>query len=82
MALNIKSPRTEQVVRELAKRMGVSITDAVHQVAEEKLQAIEADKEKRKAALRAIIAEGRSLPIMDTRSDEEILGYNDRGTFE
>ena len=82
MALNIKSPRTEQVVRELAKRMGVSITDAVHQVAEEKWRAIEADKEKRKAALRAIIAEGRSLPIMDTRSDEEILGYNDRGTFE
>lgn len=82
MALNIKSRQTEQVVRELAKRMGLSITDAIHQAAEEKLRAIEADKEKRKAALRAIIAEGRSLPFLDTRSDDEILGYNDRGTFD
>jgi antitoxin VapB len=82
VALNIKSRQTEQVVRELAKRMGLSITDAIHQAAEEKLRSIEADKEKRKAALRAIIADGRSIPILDTRSDNEILGYNDRGTFD
>jgi antitoxin VapB len=82
MALNIKSRQTEQVVRELAKRMGLSITDAVHQAAEEKLRFLEDDKERRKAALRAIIARGRSIPILDTRSDDEILGYNDRGTFD
>lgn len=82
MALSIKSRQTEQVVRELAKRTGLSITEAIHQAAEEKLSALEADKEKRKAALRAIIAECRSLPILDTRSDDEILGYNDRGTFD
>lgn len=81
MPLNIKSRQTEQVVRELAKRMGLPITDAIRQAAEEKLRAIDADKEKRKAALRAIIAEGRSIPILDSRSDDEILGYNDRGTF-
>lgn len=82
MALNIKSRETEEVVRELAKRMGLSITEAIRQAAEEKLRAIEADKERRKAALRAIIAAGRSIPILDTRSDDEILGYNDRGTFD
>jgi hypothetical protein len=23
-----------------------------------------------------------ALPILDTRTDDEILGYNDRGTFD
>jgi antitoxin VapB len=82
MALNIKSPETERVVRELAKRTGLSITEAVHQAAVDKLQAIDANKEARKAALRAISARGRDLPNLDSRTDDEILGYNDRGTFE
>ena len=37
MALNIKSRETEQVVRDLAKRTGLTITEAVHQAALEKL---------------------------------------------
>lgn len=82
MALNIKSAETEQVVRELARRTGLSITEAVHQAAVEKLRAIDADKEARKAALRAIIERSRAIPNLDTRTDDEILGYNDRGTFE
>ena len=82
MALNIKSNETERVVRELAKRTGLSITDAVHQAAVEKLRAIDTEKETRKAALRAIIERGRSLPNLDPRTDDEILGYNERGTFE
>jgi antitoxin VapB len=82
MALNIKSPQTEQLVRELAKRTGLSITEAVHQAAAEKLRAIDEDREKRRRALYEIIEQGRGLPILDTRTDEEILGYNDQGTFE
>jgi len=82
MALNIKSPETERVVRELAKRTGLSITEAVHQAALERLRAIDSDKEARKAALRAIIERARGIPNLDPRTDDEILGYNDRGTFE
>ena len=82
MALNIKSLETERVVRELARRTGLSITDAVHQAAQEKLQAIDSDKEVRKAALREIIRRAGALPNLDPRSDDEILGYTDRGTFD
>lgn len=82
MALNIKSPETERVVRDLAKRTGLSITKAVHQAALDKLQAIDADKEARKAAMRAIIERSRALPNLDPRTDDEILGYNDKGTFD
>jgi antitoxin VapB len=81
MALNIKSPETEQVVRELARRTGLSITEAVHRAALDKLRTIDADKESRKVALRAIIERSRRLPNLDPRTDDEILGYDDRGTF-
>ena len=82
MALNIKSPETERVVRELARRTGLSITEAVHQVALEKLRSIDASREARKAAMRAIIEKARAIPNLDPRTDDEILGYNDRGTFD
>jgi antitoxin VapB len=93
MALNIKSRETEQIVRELAKRTGLSITEAVHRAAAEKLRAMEADLEARLAAmtpaqrekfrkLDAIRKSAAELPILDARSDDEILGYNDKGTFE
>jgi antitoxin VapB len=82
MALNIKSSETERVVRELAARTGLSITEAVHRAALDKLRAIDADKEARKAALRTIIDRSRRLPDLDPRTDDEILGYNDRGTFD
>ena len=82
MALNIKSSETERVVRELARRTGLSITEAVHQAATDKLRTIETDKEARRQALREIIERARHLPVLDTRSEDEILGYNERGTFE
>ena len=40
----------------------------------------------RREQVRALIDEIReraaSRPVLDTRSDEEILGYNERGTFD
>ena len=82
MALNIKSRETERVVRELAKRTGLSITEAVHQAAAEKLRAIKDDREGRRQALYEIIERGKRLPNLDPRTDDEILGYNDKGTFD
>ena len=82
MALNIKSRETEQVVRELARRTGLSITEAVHQAASEKLRAIDEDRERRRRALYEIAERAKALPILDTRTDDEILGYNEWGTFD
>ena len=93
MALNIKSLETERVVRELARRTGLSITEAVHQAAADKLRAMEIDYEKRLAELtpgqreklrkiEEISKHAAAIPVLDTRTDDEILGYNDKGTFE
>lgn len=92
MALNIKSPDTERVVRELAKRTGLSITEAVHQAAAEKLRTMEAESEKRLAALtptqrdklrriEAICRRAAALPILDKRSPDEIVGYDRKGVW-
>jgi antitoxin VapB len=82
MALNIKDSETEEVVRRLAKSTGLSITEAVKQAATEKIKALDAEKAERKAALRAFIERARSRPNLDPRTDHEILGYNERGTFD
>lgn len=82
MALNIKDRETEEVVRRLAKSTGQTITEAVKLAALEKLHAIDAEKAKRKAALRGFIERARAIPNCDPRTDNEILGYNDRGTFD
>ncbi len=93
MPLNIKSRETEQIVRELAKRTGLSITEAVHQAALEKLRTMEADYQKKLAQLtpaqreklrkiEEISRRAAAIPILDKRSADEILGYNDKGTFD
>ncbi|MFO1161783.1 MAG: type II toxin-antitoxin system VapB family antitoxin [Reyranellaceae bacterium] len=82
MALNIKSRETEQVVRDLAKRTGLSITEAVHQAAVEKLRRMDEDRERRRRAIYEIIERAKSRRVFDSRPVDEILGYNDEGTFE
>jgi len=92
VALNIKSPQTERLVRELAKRTGLSITEAVHQAAAEKLQAIAAQHEARLAEMtpaqreklrriEAISKSAAALPVLDSRTPDEILGYDDKGIW-
>lgn len=92
MALNIKSRHTERIVRELAKRTGLSITEAVHQAAEEKLRTMDADHQRRLAELtpaqreklrriEAICKDAAALPRLDKRSPDEIIGYDEKGVW-
>ena len=81
MGLSIKDPVTEKSVRELAALAGESVTAAVRRAAEERLQRLR--RERRRGSLAAEILEiGRrcaSLPDMDARSADEILGYDEHG---
>jgi len=81
VALNIKDPATEKFVRELAAVAGESVTTAVRRAAEERLQRV-----RRQRAGRSLAAEileiGRrcaALPDLDTRTADEILGYDEHG---
>lgn len=81
MALNIKDPLTEQTVRELARRTGEPITDAVRRAAEERLGRLRrADRDETLVEdLRAIGRRCASLPDIDARTADEILGYDEHG---
>ena len=92
MALNIKSAETERIVRELAKRTGLSITEAVHQAAAEKLRAMAAEREARLAEMtpaqreklrriEAISKSAAAVPVFDNRTADEIIGYDDKGVW-
>jgi antitoxin VapB len=87
MALNIKNVETEQLARELARRRGTGITEAVTHALRNEVER-ERKRRRRKGSeefvrkVQEIVEEVRKLPILDHRSDDEIVGYNDQGHFD
>ncbi|MBC7284741.1 type II toxin-antitoxin system VapB family antitoxin [Hoeflea sp.] len=81
MALSIKDPETERMARALAERTGETITVATRRALEERLRRVSSDA--RKAALLEDMAASRrrwsALPVLDHRSADEILGYDENG---
>ena len=80
MALNIKDPEADALARKLAARTGESLTEAVLNALKERLQRTEMAR--RPNLVRDILAIGKrcsALPVLDTRSAEEIIGYDEHG---
>ncbi|MFD4434225.1 type II toxin-antitoxin system VapB family antitoxin [Nocardia sp. NPDC058497] len=81
MALSIKHPDADRLARELAARTGETLTEAVvialrERLARETGKSQPDDLREELAAIRLRFAE---LPVLDGRSAEEILGYDDLG---
>jgi len=81
MALSIKDPETETLARELARRTGESITEATRRALEDRLRRVVGARKaplllEELAAIRKRVA---ALPVMDRRSPDEILGYDEDG---
>lgn len=81
MPLNIKDPATEKSVRELAAMTGETVTTAVRRAAEERLQRVRRSRGGRGLAAELVEIGRRcaSLPDLDTRTADEILGYDEHG---
>lgn len=81
MALNIKNPEADALARRLADTTGESITNAVLQALRERLLRTEGRRNTRSLVdeLREISDRCAALPVFDTRSAEEILGYDEIG---
>ena len=82
MPIFIKKEETVRLARLLKERTGKPMARIVHEALEEKLQRQEQTEEDPKALLarlRAISSRVAALPILDTRSDDEILGYDENG---
>lgn len=80
MPPNIRSPEAEILAAELAKQTGESKTDAVINALRERLSRVRREPSKRLLAneLEDIATHCASLPIVDARPAEEILGYDER----
>ena len=81
MSLNIKNPEAHRLARELAEVTGGSLTEAVTEALRDSLaEARRGDSAdlllKEVREIQAFVAD---LPDRDTRSPEEILGYDHHG---
>ena len=81
MALNIKNPEADRLARQLADKTGQSITDAVTEALREKLARETARRRPRTLVedLREIGRRCAALPVLDKRSPDEIIGYDEIG---
>lgn len=81
MALNIKNPVAERLANELAKATGESLTEAVIVALRDRLAALERRREPQglMAEIEALQAFVRAQPDRDSRSEDEILGYDEAG---
>ncbi|MFT3889241.1 MAG: type II toxin-antitoxin system VapB family antitoxin [Arachnia sp.] len=81
MAINIKDPATDALARELAAQTGESLTVALRVALQERLVRVrrQATVDQRSSRLHRYIDRGRSRKVLDSRSAEEILGYDDHG---
>ena len=81
MALNIRNPEAERLATELARRTGDTKTEAVIKALRDRLARVRRERAKRSLAddLAEIVLQFDSLPILDARSADEILAYDEHG---
>lgn len=82
MALNIRNDEADRLARELAAETGKSLTDAVIDALSDSLR-----RRRGRASAQDLVEElveiGQrcaTLPVLDARSPDEILGYDQAGS--
>lgn len=80
MALSIKNPEADRLARELTAMTGESMTEAIVIALRERVDR-ERDRRgpSRAEKLRVLAEEIALLPVLDARTPDEIIGYDDHG---
>lgn len=81
MALSIKNPETERLARELARVTGQNLTDAVTEALRDRLirETGRGRDDTLRDDVRRIQEEVARLPVLDDRSPDELIGYQEDG---
>ena len=81
MAISIKSIETERLAREVAAKTGESLTAAIQRSLEERLERLKHQRRSQILAsqLEEILRRVDQLPTLDSRTPDEILGYDEHG---
>ena len=81
MALSIKDAETERLARQVARETDESLTEAIRRSLKERLQRPRPRNHARltREKLNDIFRRIDALPNLDTRTEDEILGYDEHG---
>lgn len=81
MAISIKSMQTERLAREVAAKTGESLTGAIQKALEERLERLKRQRRSQvlTSQLEDILRRVDQLPILDSRTADEILDYDENG---
>jgi len=82
MPLSIKAPEADRLARQLANLTGETITDAVIVAMRERLAREERRQRNEQQMiedLMAIASHCASLPVLDDRTEDEIMGWDENG---
>jgi antitoxin VapB len=81
MSLNIRNQEAEKLAEAIAAMTGETKTQAVTEALRERLETLKRRKHRRSVAdrLDEIAKHCASLPVLDKRSPDETLGYDEHG---
>ena len=81
MALSIKDPKVDRLTRQLARITGETITEAVRVAVHDRLEREQRRRGKTVdlARIDEIVAQLAALPVVDDRSPDELIGYDEHG---
>ena len=84
MSLVIEDPEVEALIERLSAATGETATEAVRRAVGDQLAKLPTPSvvEKRREGFRRFHEAMDKLPILDTRSADEIIGYNEQGMFD
>jgi len=82
MALSLKDPETDKLARQVASLTGETLTEAVRSSLAERLTRERLRRGKApslEAEIDAIVRRVAALPVLDDRTADEIVGYDENG---
>jgi antitoxin VapB len=81
MPLSIKNEETERLARQVARETGESLTEAIQTALHERWERLQAKRRSYVLAgqIEDLLRRVDNLPTLDSRPDDEILGYDQHG---
>ena len=81
MALSIKNDETERLARQVARETGESLTEAIQKALQERWERLKARRRSQVLAGQVddLLRRVDALPTLDSRPEDEILGYDEHG---
>lgn len=81
MPLSIKNDATERLARQVADETGESLTQAIQKALEERWERLKTRRRSHvlNSQLEDLLRRVDALPSLDSRPEDEILGYDEHG---